>query len=243
MDKPKFAVLGDIHGNWEALSAVLADAERENVQRYVCVGDVVGYNADPEQCVERIMALDCVTVRGNHDHYCAHDVSLSSFHPLAAKVMRWTRDRLSATQMNFLRQLRMSCTVNGFLMVHSTLDMPDKWGYVFEVLEAESHFAYQTTTLCFHGHTHVPAVFEKGPRIERLQPEKIRITLGRKYFVNVGSVGQPRDGNPDASYVIYDAAERQVIFRRVPYDIQAAQAKIRAASLPERLAVRLEQGR
>ncbi len=243
MDKPKFAVLGDIHGNWEALSAVLADAERENVKRYVCVGDVVGYNADPAKCLERIMELDCITVRGNHDHYCAHETSLRSFHPLAAKVMRWTREQLSAVQVDYLSNLRMSCTVNGFLMVHSTLDMPDKWGYVFEELEAESHFAYQTTTLCFYGHTHFPVVFEKGVRVQRLQPEKTLITLGRKYFINVGSVGQPRDGIPDASYVIYDAATRQVVFRRVPYDIPAAQAKIRLASLPERLAVRLELGR
>ncbi len=243
MDKPKFAVLGDIHGNWEALSAVLEDASQQNVTRYVCVGDIVGYNADPEKCVDRIMEMECITVRGNHDHYCAHDDSLRSFHPLAANVMTWTRNRLNAKQVEFLRNLRMSCTVNGFLMVHSTLDMPDKWGYVFEELEAESHFAYQTTTLCFHGHTHVPIVFEKGARVEKLQPAKIRITLGRKYFINVGSVGQPRDGNPDASYAIYDVGTRQVVFRRVPYDIPAAQEKIRRAQLPERLAVRLELGR
>ncbi len=243
MEKPRFAVFGDIHGNWEALSAVLEDAEREKVTRFACVGDIVGYNADPERCLDRIMELDCVTVRGNHDHYCAHEECLQSFHPLAANVMTWTRARLSAIQVNYLKNLRMSCSVNGILMVHSTLDMPEHWGYVFDELEAEAHFAYQSTTLCFHGHTHVPLIFEKASRIKRIYPVRTRIQLGRKYFINVGSVGQPRDGNPEASYVIYDAGSREVFFRRVSYDVRAAQEKIRRAGLPERLAVRLALGR
>ncbi len=243
MEKPKFAILGDIHGNWEALHAVLEDARREGVTRFVCVGDMVGYNADPERCLDTIMQMDCVTVRGNHDHYCAHDECLQSFHPLAANVMTWTRARLNDTQIAYLRDLPLSRSVSGFMLVHSTLDMPERWGYVFEELEAEAHFAYQSTALCFHGHTHVPVVFEKTAQVRRLPAEPIRIVAGRKYFINVGSVGQPRDGNPDASYAIYNSADREVVFRRIPYDVHTTQEKIRRAGLPERLAVRLGLGR
>lgn len=241
--KPKFAIIGDIHGNWEALNAVLEDAGKRDVTHYACVGDIVGYNADPELCVDRIMELECVTVRGNHDHFCVHDECLRSFHSLAADVMKWTRGRLDERQIDFLRHLRISRSVNGFLMVHSTLDMPERWGYVFDEFEAESHFAYQNTALCFHGHTHTPLVFEKGATVRCLPADRTRIAQGRKYFVNVGSVGQPRDGNPDASYAVYDASARTIEFYRVPYDVAAAQEKIRRAGLPERLAARLAIGR
>jgi diadenosine tetraphosphatase ApaH/serine/threonine PP2A family protein phosphatase len=137
----------------------------------------------------------------------------------------------------------MSCTVKGFAVVHSTLDMPEKWGYVFDSLDAESHFSYQTTALCFYGHTHVPVVFEKDGRVRKSAFSKLSLGIGRKYFVNTGSVGQPRDGDPRAAYLIYRPEIREIELRRVPYDVAAAQKKVREAGLPERLARRLELGR
>lgn len=239
----KYAILGDIHGNWEALSTVLKDAEEHGVNAYVCVGDIVGYNADPSLCLNKIRELKCVTVRGNHDHYCAHDECLEDFHPLAAKVVDWTRGQLAFDQIEFLRTLKMSTMVDGFTIVHSTLDMPEKWGYVFDPLEADASFNYQTTTVCFHGHTHLPAIYEKHGRVNKAEYTRVKIVMGKKYFINVGSVGQPRDGDPRSAYVIYDMKMRELELRRLNYDIAGAQDKIMKAGLPDRLAKRLEVGK
>lgn len=239
----KCAILGDIHGNWEALSAVLEDAAAQGVTRYTCVGDIVGYNANPAECLRKIRDLEATCVRGNHDHYCSHDECIRDFHPLAANVVDWTRSQLADDDVEFLRQLKLVRVVDGFTLVHSTLDMPEKWGYVFEELEAESNFNYQSTTVCFYGHTHHPALFEKAGYVRRFNGTgPVSIVLGKKYFINVGSVGQPRDGDNRAAYVIYDMGARQVDLRRVAYDIAAAQKKIVDAGLPERLAMRLNLG-
>ncbi len=243
MANTKCAVLGDIHGNWEALSAVLADAQAQGVNRYTCVGDIVGYNANPAECLRKIKDLGAVCVRGNHDHYCSHDECIRDFHPLAANVVDWTRNQLTEEDVEFLRQQKLVRVVDGFTLVHSTLDMPDKWGYVFEELEAESNFNYQSTTVCFYGHTHHPVVFEKAGYVRRANgTAPFSVMLGKKYFVNVGSVGQPRDGDSRASYALYDMGARQIEIRRVEYDIAEAQRKIKDAGLPERLAMRLSMG-
>ncbi len=244
MTERKLAILGDIHANLEAFNAVLADAKKLGVTGYVCVGDVVGYNADPSACLDLLRELDCVTVRGNHDHYCSHSHEpLDDFHPLAAKVVDWTRSQLTDEQKEFLRGLKLSRLVSGFSIVHSTLDMPDKWGYVLDTLEADAHFNYQTTSVCFYGHTHIPAVYEKQGRVTRYLTDRLVVVMGRRYFVNPGSVGQPRDGDPRAAYLVYDVNAREIEFRRVAYDVAAVQRKVRAAGLPERLAYRLELGK
>lgn len=244
MEVTKFGVLGDIHANLEALESVLADAKKQGVGAFVSVGDLVGYNANPGECVNLIREMNCVVVRGNHDHYCSHDECLDDFHPLAAEVVDWTRRQLTVDQVDFLKGLRMRASVRGFTLVHSTLDMPEKWGYVFDVLEAEASFNYQTTTVCFHGHTHVPAIYDRvGGRVNRLTVPFARVALGKKLFVNTGSVGQPRDGDPRASYAIFDMKLGNVELRRVQYNIEKAQEKIRAAGLPERLARRLASGK
>lgn len=239
----KFAIFGDIHANLEALIAVINDACNRGVTDYVCVGDVVGYNASPSECIQIVRDLGCVTVRGNHDHYCSHDENLDDFQPLAASVIAWTRRQLSDEDVIWLKNLPLRKAISGFTLVHSTLDMPDHWGYVFDSLSAEAHFNYQMTTLCFYGHTHVPMVYEKNAGIRRLDPYTIKMTPGTKYFINVGSVGQPRDGNPDSSYVICTPSAREVEFIRVPYDIQTSMEKNIQAGLPERLAHRLAQGK
>ena len=243
MANVKYAVMGDIHGNWEALSAVLEDAESQGVTHYTCVGDMVGYNANPAECLGKIRELNAICVRGNHDHYCSHDECIRDFHPLAANVVDWTRNQLTEEALVYLRQLKLVRVVSSFTLVHATLDMPEKWGYVFDELEAESNFNYQSTTVCFHGHTHQPVVFEKSGCVSRINGGgKIPVVLGKKYFVNVGSVGQPRDGDNRASYGLYDSTNRKIELRRVAYDISTAQKKIIAAGLPVRLADRLQVG-
>ncbi|MDR2849922.1 MAG: metallophosphoesterase family protein, partial [Verrucomicrobiota bacterium] len=131
----------------------------------------------------------------------------------------------------------------GFTLVHSTLDMPERWGYVFDTLASEASFSYQMTPLCFHGHTHVPMIYEKQHEITRIEPCKIKVTFGKKYFINVGSVGQPRDGDARSAYVTYCTKSKEIEFVRVSYDVMAAMEKNTQAGLPERLALRLAQGR
>lgn len=247
----RYAIIGDIHANLEALEAVIDDARSQSVTHFFCLGDVVGYNANPVECIAKIRELGAPTVRGNHDHYCSHDESLVDFQPNAARVITWTRDRLSDRDVKWLEALPMSHTISGtgITLVHGTLDTPERWGYVFDLLDAEAHFSYQNTPICFHGHTHVPLIFEKhGSDIVRADPPTqsgtlIKLAFGRKYFINVGSVGQPRDGNPRASYAIFDPKSKLVEFRRVSYDIETAADKVRKAGLPDRLADRLLYGR
>ena len=243
MKGKKYAILGDVHSNWEALTAVLADAEANDVNTYICVGDIVGYNASPSECLEKIREICAAVVRGNHDHYVSHDECLEDFHPLAANVIDWTRRQLTREQIQYLRNLRLSQMVDGFTIVHSTLDMPEKWGYVLDTLDADANFNYQTSSLCFHGHTHVPVVFERQGRVVRNSFTSFRTTLGRKCFINTGRVGQPRDGDPRAAYVIYDPSQRRVELRRVPYDIEGTQRRIAEAGLPDRLSKRLDYGK
>lgn len=239
----KYAIIGDVHSNLEALEAVLEDAREQQVTNYACLGDVVGYNADPKACIKIIRDLNCKTVRGNHDHYCSHDENLRGFQPLAAEVVDWTRRQLSMDERDYLRSLPMVDRVETFTIVHSTLDNPEMWGYVFDKLEAEANFNYQSTSLCFYGHTHVPMAFERADGIRCGHYSRIRVQVGRKYFINVGSVGQPRDGDVRASYAVFDLLENVIELRRVPYDIEKTQKKIRAAGLPERNAARLAAGR
>lgn len=239
----KYAILGDIHANLEGLQAVLAHAEKQGVTQYACMGDVVGYNANPVECLKIIRDLGCPVVRGNHDHYCSHDEDLTGFHPLAADVVDWTRQQLSTKDRNFLRNLRYSTRVETFTIVHSTLDTPEMWGYVFDPLEAEANFNYQSTAVCFYGHTHVPLAFEKADTVRCGRYSKLKITLGRKYFINVGSVGQPRDGDPRSAYVTYDLYKNEVELHRVDYDYRITQQKILDAGLPGRVAARLAVGR
>ena len=241
-----YAVLGDIHANIDALNAVLDDARAQGVTHFVCVGDVVGYNAAPAACIRAVRdELGCPCVRGNHDHYVSDPgTNLADFHPSAAQVVEWTRSQLAADDVQWLHDLPLQKPVMGFMLVHATLDKPDHWGYVFENQQAEANFSYQYTPLCFHGHTHVPIIYSNEPGgVVHYQPRDFTLELGQRLFINVGSVGQPRDGDPRASYVVYDMAVRQIRFRRVAYDVQAAMARNRLVGLPEKCASRLEIGR
>lgn len=243
MPDARYAVFGDIHSNWEALSAVLKDAASQDVSGYACVGDIVGYNASPIECLEKVRDLNCLCVRGNHDHYCSHNENLGNFHPLAAIVINWTRGKLSDEQKKWLGNLPYLKNSENMTLVHATLDMPEKWAYIFDDLDAMTNFNYQLTPLCFHGHTHIPIVFRNSERVETIALSRMKLERGHKYFVNVGSVGQPRDGNPFAAYVIYDSAAKEIELRRVEYDIETAQAKIIDAGLPKWLAERLVLGK
>lgn len=239
----KYAVIADIHSNLEALEVVLADAKAQNCTHYCCIGDVVGYGANPRECLEIVRSMGMPCVKGNHDEYCSMDETLEGFNPHAAEAVQWTRQQLSAEERQWLRDLKYVRLVASFTMVHSTLDVPQRWGYVFDKLAAAASFTYQNTAVCFFGHTHVPVAFIRDSVVRGGTYSKFKVEPGRKYFVNVGSVGQPRDLNPKAAYVVYDLDEQTIELRRLDYDIAKAQKKILEAGLPPRLAERLEHGK
>ncbi len=244
----RYAIISDIHANIEALEAVIADANSQHIDEFVCLGDVVGYNAAPSECIRRIRKLGCKVVKGNHDHYCSDpDVNLDDFQPNAASVIEWTRRNISESDTIWLHGLPFTAAIMGFTAVHSTLDSPEHFRYAFDTLEAKDSFAYQRTRVCFHGHTHVPCIFRRasaGSEVEKLAATNGTLDAGN-YFINVGSVGQPRDGDPKACYVIFSMmslTELSVEFRRVDYDIESAARRIEKAGLPERLITRLYTG-
>ncbi len=241
----KYAILSDIHGNLEALESVLAHARDNGCEKYVCGGDVVGYNANPSECMAKVQEMGMPCVKGNHDEYVADDsMDLSTFNPVAAAAVMWTRQQLSAEQLKWLNQLRYLRLVDNFSVVHATMDGPRNWGYVQTRMDAAASFTYQTTSVCFHGHTHVPIAFTEGLDISGGSfYESIKIEKNKRYFINVGSVGQPRDGDPRAAYAIYDTGGAKVCLHRLEYDLEKTQGKIRAAGLPERLAERLALGK
>jgi diadenosine tetraphosphatase ApaH/serine/threonine PP2A family protein phosphatase len=182
-------------------------------------------------------------MRGNHDEGAASLSNLEELNPLAQAALLWTRAQLSEEQRDWLRELKLVRQVRDFTVVHSTLDSPGAWGYVTNRFDAMASFSYQFTQVCFYGHTHVPRIFEKDDSVRAARGNDVQIQRGVKYFVNVGSVGQPRDGDWRASYAIYDVTAQTISIRRVEYDIQTTQDKIRAAGLPSLLADRLSLGK
>ncbi len=238
----KIAIFSDIHANLEALEAVLADTKNQGCTDYVCLGDVVGYNADPVACLNIIRDMGCPIVKGNHDFDAGNDTPLDQMNDLAADSLKWTRQQLSVDQRKWLSRLRMVRQVQDFTIVHSTLDQPTSWNYVTNRHDAMSNFSYQISPVCFYGHTHLPITYYKHEQTGSLPPTTVPINDGVKYFINPGAVGQPRDGDWRASYCIYDLETKVVTFRRVAYDLVKAQNKIIMAGLHPFLAQRLANG-
>ena len=232
----KFAIIADIHSNLEALQAVIADSKQRDCTHYAFLGDFVGYCADPKACVDIVRSMNAPCVKGNHDEYCSTDLPLDGFNPTAAKAVEWTRKQLTADDRRWLRNLEYVRTVENFTIVHATLEGPERWGYVFDKLAAQASFSQQKTQLCFFGHTHVPVAFVVDNTVRGGTFTSFEMERGKRYFVNVGSVGQPRDNNPKAAYVLYDMDKTTVELRRVGYDIATTQRKIRDSGLPPRLA-------
>ena len=254
----KYAVISDIHGNLEALEAVLAKTKSENVDDYICVGDIVGYNANPIECIEIMQSLNpVVIVRGNHDEYAGNNSDLSLFNKCAREAIEWTRCQLTEAQRKWLKQLKLREVKHDedITVVHATLDSPESWGYIYDIYHAIDSFSYQTTQVCFYGHSHVPVLYKKDSslgdvidvfdwagNLENKTEVIIPVETNYKYLVNVGSVGQPRNGDNRASFVIYDSSKKILKRICVEYDIAAVQRKNRSAGLPEILSLRLDAG-
>jgi diadenosine tetraphosphatase ApaH/serine/threonine PP2A family protein phosphatase len=186
-------------------------------------------------------------VRGNHDELVTHKKNPEAFSRDAQAALSFARNQLSPAQLNYLRRLPLTYMDEAFTLVHSTLDGPENWAYISTQLEAQTSFFYQKTHLCFIGHTHRPAAFLKEREVRPIEFRKVdvhpeRLKTARKFMFNVGSVGQPRDGDWRASYALYDSKEQTVDLRRVGYEVEKAASKIVKAGLPDSLSARLFQG-
>lgn len=250
----RYAVLSDIHSNLEALTAVVDALASERIDRYLCLGDVVGYGADPEACLAKLQSCQAVIVGGNHDVACVGKLDLGWFHHTAQAAISWTRDRLSFTDLDTLRRFPLTDVVEPFTLVHGSLRHPERFEYLVDLAQAVDTMMACQTLICLVGHTHSPCLIEFNRRTRRVtrvltsaqELADVPYTNDAdtwRYLVNPGSVGQPRDGEPRASVAVIDAERQRVAIRRVPYDVATAQRKIRDAGLPEFLADRLAVGR
>jgi len=240
----RLAVISDVHGNLEALHSVSASIKSQRVDRIVFAGDAVGYGADPVGVIEMVRCMADAAVVGNHDYVACGKGEPSYFNVYASRAIMWTRNRLSADDVDYLRGLEVSVLMEGLTVVHATPLAPLDWDYLSTVEQAAENYRAFTTRVCFIGHSHVPGVFRMDcqGRVSTGGPGSMRLEDGHRYIVNVGSVGQPRDRDPRSCYIIYDTDKQHVDFLRVEYDVAAAQEKIMRAGLPPQLATRLAIG-
>ena len=246
MQDSLIAVFSDIHANLEALQAAFEDMGARHPTLRVCLGDIVGYAANPAQCLDAIRKSGCSVILGNHDEAAATDIDLGQMREVAKRGIEFARRKLSAEQRNYLAYLPLTLSHGDCQFVHASLNNPEKWNYLMEKSELMQHFRSQTHPFCFCGHTHVPGVWHQnaGGNIKSwLGMGRIEIPCGGKTLINVGSVGQPRDLCADACYAVFNPAGRWVEFRRVKYNIARARRKIDRAGLPAYAGQRLLLGR
>jgi diadenosine tetraphosphatase ApaH/serine/threonine PP2A family protein phosphatase len=239
----RYGILGDIHSNLEALDGVLADVQTAGADRVLCVGDVVGYGANPRECIELMREQAAAVVAGNHDWASADRMGLEYFNSDARDSIEWTREQLRAEDAQYLGGLPLTDVHDEITLVHSTPFSPEYFDYVQTLYDVEVAFDHLRTRVCFVGHSHVPVMFvDRDPVDCFLEPE-LDLPRGRRLIVNVGSVGQPRDQDPRACYALYDTEEKHVQIRRVEYDRYAASARMVAAGLPVTNSNRIILGR
>jgi predicted phosphodiesterase len=240
----KLGIISDVHGNLEALEAVVGFLRGKGAVRFVCCGDIVGYGPDPNRCIEIVRELDCLCVVGNHDYAVTGKISLDGFNSSASRAVLWTRPLLSESNRLYLESLPFTAEEGPFFVVHSAPSAPGAWEYVLTAREAARQMAHFAGRVCLAGHSHQPFAVERVPegRVRVIRNGSFDIRPAAKYFINAGSVGQPRDGDPRACCLLYDDGTKWMTYFRVPYDVPSVQAKIRAAGLPDYLASRLRVG-
>lgn len=241
----KYGIISDIHSNLEALNIV----PTVGIDALYCIGDIVGYGPNPNECCEIMREKHAVAVLGNHDAAVIGKIALDWFNKVAREAVEWTRDQLTVENRLFLESLPLARLSEHFIMVHGSLPMPERFFYITSPWEARPTLdSMDAFDLCFIGHTHVAEYYvrkagEKGAdQIEMTDGGVISLKPGFQYIINPGSVGQPRDGNPQAAFAIYDTDAQTVEIRRIDYPIPITQDKMRSAGLPDPLIARLEYG-
>jgi len=238
----RYLLVSDIHSNLEALEATLDAADQFEPYQLMCLGDVVGYGADPATCIDMVGNRANLMLAGNHDLGVSGLVSIEDFNPVAKEAVEWTRSSLSEDDKDLLSNLPLQYIDGDYCFTHASPIEPMKFGYIRTLEDVAEVFGHIGQRFCFVGHTHLPVLVkmdEKSGKMEVIRENKIHLEDRSRYFVNVGSVGQPRDNNPDACMVMLDEEEETLEFLRVPYDISASQEKILSQGLPSYLAERL----
>jgi diadenosine tetraphosphatase ApaH/serine/threonine PP2A family protein phosphatase len=242
----RIGILGDVHGNLEALSAVIDAMRKDRIDEWVQVGDLVGYGPDPSICIDMVRDLGCFVCMGNHDAAVLGLLDTAYFNNFARAAIQWTRTRLRPGDFDYLSSLQLVVRRPDYTVVHGTLHMPEQFGYVISPVEAMDSLAHQQTKVCFVGHSHVPAIYldrdGRAPQGVYQCETEISVAGHQRVLMNVGSVGQPRDEDPRAAYGLFDTETMTASIQRVAYDIAGVQRKIRSAGLPEMLANRLALG-
>jgi predicted phosphodiesterase len=242
----RYAIIADIHANLAALMAVLIDIKQKGKMEEVwCLGDIIGYGPDPHQCLELLRQTKHICVAGNHDLAAIGEIDTSDFNPDATAACEWTAKQLTAQDRSYLKGLQLVIERNNFTLVHGSPRQP-MWEYILSISGARENFAYFQSKFCLVSHTHVPGIFklDKSDSCSFSQfPTKEGLVLGgERLIINPGAVGQPRDGDPKASYAIYDNKTKKINLYRIPYDIAATQARMIEQRLPLRLVARLSHG-
>lgn len=243
----KIGFISDIHGNIDALQAVIAELDKNDCESILCLGDIVGYGAAPEQCVNLIREREIPSVLGNHDEYVTllMDPRVERLRAEVRQSIEWTQSQLSMDNLKWLSKLTNQIEAEIFSLCHGAFG-PNPWAYCMDEETFKRNFEFQTSQLGFCGHSHSPLIAVAMPDRPLPMVDYIRhckVPDDSKVMINIGSVGQPRDHDPRASSVIYNTDNRELHLLRVQYDVAAAQEKIRAAGLSERFATRLETGR
>jgi diadenosine tetraphosphatase ApaH/serine/threonine PP2A family protein phosphatase len=239
----RYAIVSDIHGNYEAFTAVLEVIDAMGVASIVCLGDVVGYGANPNEVIELVRTRASMTIRGNHDQAAIDPAEEAHFNSWAVQAIRWTRDAMTGENLDYLKSLGYESFLPDVRLVHASPSEPEKWRYILSPQAAAREFATFDESFCFIGHSHVPMiVLRTEVGTSELLEGEVALPAGARVLINVGSVGQPRNGDPRASFAVLDLEDRSVRLVQVPYDIHAARARIVDAGLPRFLGDRLLLG-
>jgi predicted phosphodiesterase len=241
----RYGFFSDVHANLEALKVVVADFKKERLDKIFFLGDAVGYGPDPNECTSVIEEVSEVKLMGNHDYAALGLIETNLFNPYASKAMEWTKSVLNEKSLRILSSFSMDHRFDRFYLVHSTPKEPQEWNYIFDLDDAEENFNFFKKQVCLIGHSHHPAIIKKyNDKHCFLQDEpSLQIEDGFRYIVNIGSVGQPRDGSAQACYLIYDVKQKWASLKRLPYDYEKTQAKMKKRGLPQFLIDRLALGR
>jgi len=241
------AIISDIHANLTAFQAVLQDVEsRGGFEHIWCLGDIVGYGPDPKECIQLLRQYGPICIAGNHDWGAIGKIDIDDFNPDAAAACRWTGQQLGPQEVDYLANLPLIISEGDFTLAHGSPREPI-WEYLVSTYNAKVSFSHFQTRFCLVGHSHVPLVFEYDARsgeclLHQLAPDDVANLGSNRLIINPGGVGQPRDGDPRASYAVYDSDNKVIRHYRVPYDVASTQQRMKEYGLPYKLAARLSHG-
>jgi len=241
----RYGFFSDVHANLEALKACIIDFRAEKIDKLFFLGDAVGYGPDPDECVKLIDEISDAKLMGNHDYAALGLMETDYFNQYAAESVGWTKTSLSKKAIEIMSDFELTYQIDDILLVHASPRDPESWHYILDMEDAEENFAYFEQKICLVGHTHRPYIVSKeasGPGVLSKKTEEV-IKGDLRYLINIGSLGQPRDGDPRCCYLIYDSRKNTVRFKRVQYNVKTTQSNMARVGLPEYLIERLAVGR